>query len=112
MTYLLRKFLNKFIVLETSNNQIFYGEVLTLTRNILTLKGIKIHSQTNMPSTYYIDTNHLIWFKEASDYYDYSLFSTNEIKSLKTPKNEKKEEHTKTEDITEDIENLIEIENE
>lgn len=124
MTYLLRKFLNKFIVLETSNNQIFYGEVLALTRNILTLKGVKInHQQTEILNTYYIDTNHLIWFKEAYDYDNYSLFSKNDVKSLKTPKEEKKEEPIETDNLSEDIEktvnilgnlfeNLIEIENE
>ena len=133
MTYLLRKFLNKFITLQTTSNQNFCGEVLAITRNILTLKGFKFHNYevTEIPKTYYIDISNIIWFKESCNYQESSLSSINKIKALETPQNKEKtdefndklleksidiiddiEESTNIfEDLFENIETLIEIEN-
>ena len=130
MIYLLKKFLNKFVTLQTTNNQNFYGEVLSITRSILTLKGFKFHNieGSEIIKTYYIDINNIIWFSESYNYQENSLPFINRTKSLDTSQNKKKtdefndqlleksidaiEESTNIfEDLFENIETLIEIEN-
>ena len=134
MAYLLRKFLNKFITLQTTSNEIFYGEVLAITRNILTLKGFKFpdYEDSEIPKTYYIDTNNIIWFKESYDYKKNSLSYIDKIKILETSKDKENpnkfsdnileksidisddtEDSTNVlKDLFENIETLIELENE
>lgn len=67
MNFLLKKLINKFILLKTINGELFKGKVLGIFQDAIVIQGkkksIELSSFSN-PSTYSIAINHIIWFEE------------------------------------------------
>ncbi|MGL4654678.1 MAG: hypothetical protein ACRCWM_02155 [Sarcina sp.] len=80
MNYLLRKLIDKFIILKTANDETFEGKVIGIFQDALVIKG-KRHSYVSpnhskpMPShfkIYNIAIGHIIWFEEKEHHEGHS----------------------------------------
>lgn len=68
MNFLLRKLLNKFILLRTVNGELFKGKVLGIYQNAIVIQGKRKstgeYTNFSNPSTYNITIDHIVWFEE------------------------------------------------
>ncbi|MGL4452298.1 MAG: hypothetical protein ACRCTZ_14035 [Sarcina sp.] len=90
MNYLLKKLINNFITLETSNSVTFTGKVIAVIQDTLVLDGVKEPTSLissppdpSIPKTYNIAIDKIIWFREENCDISYSTFDINKSDSIK-----------------------------